>query len=174
MSATRRFFFALWPDAPERAALTKWGGEVVRVTGGRAMRADSLHLTLAFIGDIAADEAQRLRVAADRVTFDPFVLRIDRIGYFRPKRIAWAGADTPPQALLGLAAALREALHAENVRVDPQPFVAHVTLVRNAERMVAPPALPSFDWPVREIALVESMPVEGRREYVVRARWMHR
>ena len=50
--ATARVFFALWPTAAERAQLAAWQAPLKRLCGGRAMRGETLHNTLVFIGDV--------------------------------------------------------------------------------------------------------------------------
>src|SRR5690606_7323542 len=48
--AGRRVFFALWPDARTAAVLSGWAQDAHAMCGGRIMRPDTLHLTLAFLG----------------------------------------------------------------------------------------------------------------------------
>jgi 2'-5' RNA ligase len=45
-------FFALWPTVAERDALAAWQAPLKRLCGGRAMRGETLHNTLVFIGDV--------------------------------------------------------------------------------------------------------------------------
>ena len=49
---TARVFFALWPTAAERGQLSVWQAPLKRLCGGRAMRGETLHNTLVFIGDV--------------------------------------------------------------------------------------------------------------------------
>ena len=52
-AAGRRLFFALWPDAPAAAALYRVAAESREACGGRLMRPETLHLTLAYLGRVA-------------------------------------------------------------------------------------------------------------------------
>ena len=49
-----RLFFALWPDEGVRAELARWTRALHAACGGRTTRADKLHLTLAFLGEVTS------------------------------------------------------------------------------------------------------------------------
>jgi len=49
---TARVFFALWPKPAESKHLAAWQAPLERLCGGRAMRSETLHNTLVFIGDV--------------------------------------------------------------------------------------------------------------------------
>ena len=151
-----RLFFAIWPDEGAAAALRALSAELQSRAGGRAVPPDKIHLTLAFLGEVAADRADDLVKAADKVREAPFELVLDRVGGFRRARVAWAGASEPPPALLSAERTLREALRARGFELEERPFKPHVTLVRKADRTLAPAAIEAVAWPVREIALVSS------------------
>jgi 2'-5' RNA ligase len=51
-SDTARVFFALWPAATESAQLAAWQPALRELCGGRAMRGETLHNTLVFIGEV--------------------------------------------------------------------------------------------------------------------------
>src|SRR5581483_1928235 len=50
--ATRRIFFALWPDERVRAALAHATHKAVRSCGGRPVPVHNLHATLLFLGSV--------------------------------------------------------------------------------------------------------------------------
>ncbi len=166
----RRLFFALWPDARVAAALDAAGRRAHRDCGGRRTALDSIHLTLAFLGEIPAERAADAEATAAAVRGESFVLRIDRLGWWKHNRILWAGCDPMPPALESLAADLGRRLRDAGFALEARPFAAHVTLLRNA-RCPAPPQLPeAIDWPVREFVLVESRLGEEIR-YPIIGRW---
>ena len=67
-------------------------------------RSQNLHMTLVFVGEVPSNSVATLppvgRAAA--ATVAPFVLTLDRIGAFHRQGIAWAGASSPPDALVRL------------------------------------------------------------------------
>jgi 2'-5' RNA ligase len=166
-----RLFFALWPDDAARAALERWSGAIHRVAGGRATRADSIHMTLAFLGDCEPGRLDELKAVAAGVSVGPFELVLDENGYWKHNRIAWAGASQIPAALETLVSDLRAALAAARFAFDPKPFVPHVTLVRKAQPGFVMPALEPIRWQVTGFVLVRSVMRPAGSDYLVEARW---
>lgn len=157
-----RLFFALWPGATTRARLDRWGQALHEQCGGRRTRAEDLHLTLAFLGNVDDALVPAVEAAMDRVEPRRFLLSLDQPGYWRKNSIAWAGASAAPPELETLAADLRASLGAARVAFDPQPFAVHVTLLRDARAPARMPQLDRIDWPVDGFALVAS--ANGRYE----------
>ena len=67
MTPPRRIFFALWPEPGVARQLDALAGAAHAVCGGRRMRRDTLHLTLAFLGDVADAQFDSACEAADEV-----------------------------------------------------------------------------------------------------------
>ena len=65
---TARVFFALWPAAIESAQLAAWQAPLKRLCGGRAMRGETLHNTLVFIGEVELYGLEVLQLAAQEVS----------------------------------------------------------------------------------------------------------
>jgi 2'-5' RNA ligase len=151
-----RLFFACWPDAGTAATLERWAQEASRATGGRVTRAQTIHLTLAFLGETPADRALDAIAAARRVDAPAHGFAIEQARYWPHNRIVWAGPKETPAPLAGLADGLRRELEAEGFRLEARPFAVHVTLIRRARppKELRPP--PRVDWPVREFVLVSS------------------
>jgi RNA 2',3'-cyclic 3'-phosphodiesterase len=166
-----RLFFALWPDDRTRAALAERGEELHRVTGGRATRPESLHITLAFLGDCDPARCDAVQAAAARVRPRPFELVLDRAGLWVHNRIAWLGASEMPPELEVLVQGLRSALADAGVAFDGKPFVPHITLARKVRPGSTLPALSPVRWPVAGFALVQSVLDRGGSNYAVLARW---
>lgn len=136
------------------------------------MRRDSLHLTLAFLGDVMATRVADTEAAAANVTASAFTLDLDRLGYWKHNHIAWAGSAAVPPALTALAASLAEALRTVDFQLEDRAFAAHVTLLRNAACPPAASALATaIRWPVTDFALIESHAGAGGAPYAVRRRW---
>jgi 2'-5' RNA ligase len=168
-AATLRLFFALWPPSALQAKLAAWARQAAGK--GRVMRQENLHLTLAFLGDTDAALLPDLLALAAEVRFAPFTLPLDRVGYWKHNRIIWCGAGDEPQALTALVADLRAGLENAGMRVDPKPFVSHMTLVRKSLGLAGAPRWAPLIWDVRDFALVRSVAVDGGVRYEVMERF---
>jgi len=169
----RRVFFALWPDADVARQFDEAGHQAQRALGGRRMRRDTLHLTLAFIGETAAERLEALRAIAGAIRLPAFDLSFDRMQCLARKKIFWASASRIPDALRDLAATLARQLDAAGFRTEDRPFAAHVTLLRHARCDGAPRRAGDLciAWPVRDFVLVESdLQPDGARYRIVQ-RW---
>lgn len=133
------------------------------------MRRETLHLTLAFLGDVPAQRIDAARRAADGIAVASFPLTIDRLGFWPRNRILWAGGDAP--ALTALADALGERLRAAGFRLEDRPFAAHVTLLRGADCASVPPLARTVEWKVPEFVLAESKRSAEGAGYEIIGRW---
>lgn len=80
MSGARaRVFFALWPDALTRDLLGQAARQMQRALHGQRTRDDSIHLTLAFIGNVSVQRLPELAVPPLK-DLKPFTLSLDRCG----------------------------------------------------------------------------------------------
>ena len=170
--AQRRLFFALWPDAAERRALSLAFGGAIAAAGGRAVPPPQLHLTLEFLGRVADAELAPLAALAAAVPLPvDATLVLDRLDWWRRAALLVAVPSAPPSGLLALQATLREALSGRGFRVDSRPFRPHVTLVRKVAAAPGAVGAARVAWPVRELALVESLPSPAGSSYTPLARW---
>ena len=162
-----RLFFALWPSPEAARALGEWARAVRRESGGRATRDETIHLTLAFLGEADPEKA----IAAARpVRGQAFDLPVDTALYWPRQRIVWAGPREMPEALADLAHQLHARLAAEGFVLEDRPFAAHITLVRKAGKLATLAALPPVRWRADEFVLVRSTPstLGSRYEAVAR------
>lgn len=164
--STVRLFFALWPAPPLAAKLATWAEQARPSCGGRAMRTETLHLTLAFLGPVDAALADELAAATPERRLASEDITLDRYGVFGRQRILWAGpGDTPP----GLQAAhdeLWQWLDGFGLAAPPQPFRPHVTLLRNIEHATPPMDTPApLPWRYDRMVLVASESLSGGSRY---------
>ena len=156
-----RVFFALWPQPEVARYLADVADSVATRAGGRATRQAAIHLTLAFIGDVAIERLPDLERAARAVRCEAFDLTLDRFGLWRHNRIFQAGCSVPPAALAALSAALTAALSAAGFAVADarRTFIPHVTLVRKLVALDAElPQCEPVAWSNRQFVLVRSTP----------------
>jgi 2'-5' RNA ligase len=167
----RRVFFALWPGAAVLHRLDQAGGAAQQRCGGRRMRRETLHLTLAFIGNVPAQRIPELGAIAGAISARAFELVLDRIDRVAKKNIVWAAASNMPEALLHLAADLDVHLKLAGFHVEERPFAAHVTLLRNARCNMEKPVAVPVAWRVEDFVLVESEPKPEGASYRIIGRW---
>lgn len=98
-------------------------------------RADNIHLTLKFFGDVEKDAIKKLSAAAARVvqTFSPFQIRVGGTGTF-PKqalpRVLWIGIEDPSGNLASLEARFEDECAIEGFPKEDRAFRPHLTLAR--------------------------------------------
>lgn len=103
---------------------------------------DSIHLTLKFLGDIAAEQVEPIREAlATRISaIPPFLLEVAGLGVFpdsRAPRVLWiglSGQSGQTSLLIRLAAEVEAALEPLGFPREARPFNPHLTLARIKER----------------------------------------
>src|SRR5450759_5150556 len=159
-----RVFFALWPTAAERGHLAAWQTPLKRLCGGRAMRVDTLHNTLVFIGDVEQTRLEALRLAAQEVSAACFELSFDEARYWGHNHIVYAAPGHVPQHLAQLVSALEQCLTQHRFKFDQREYKPHVTLLRNAHRTDVPKPkignpLPTSGWAELTPPLPEMHPV---------------
>jgi 2'-5' RNA ligase len=161
-------FFALWPGESVREQLAAWSRELHAACGGRAIEARDLHLTLAFLGEVAPESMGEVERAAGEVKPRAATLVLDRPGFWKHNRIVWAGASSFPPELGALSLDLRGALARSGLAFDAKQFVSHVTLLRDAREPVTIPALAPIRWEWEGFVLAGSSPRPGRRYEILR------
>jgi 2'-5' RNA ligase len=171
MTFVPRLFFALWPDETTRQALVAHRDALAHESRGRAMRPDTLHLTLAFIGEVADLRVPTLLACGDRVRARQFFLPTDCTGYFAPPRVAWLGSRVPPPDLLALQRALCEQVAGGGFTLEDTPFRPHITLVRNCMVEPSPRNIAPINWHVESFVLVHSTTTPGGPMYRVLKHW---
>lgn len=135
-----RTFIAIDLGETARAALGREIGRLRRALPGiRWTNPESLHLTLAFLGEL--DEPRLLgamaAASAAAVQVAPFTLELAGFGTFGPQRaprVVWAGVGGEREALSAAEVRLREALSVRGFLPDERPFSPHLTLARLPER----------------------------------------
>jgi 2'-5' RNA ligase len=117
----QRAFFALWPSVAATRALARHAVSLAHELDGRATRTASIHLTLAFLGDVPAAALERVMHPPARVCVPPFDLVLDRLGAWDHNGIGWAAPSAPPEALLELQRRLADWLGGSGFRLEARP-----------------------------------------------------
>lgn len=132
-----RLFIALALPQPVRAALVALAEPLPHVAWTRP---GHLHLTLRFLGDVPAEQIEPMATRLAAVRVDPFLLPVETVGAFppkRPPRVLWVGIGDGHPRLHQLRQRIDDALLAVGLDLDVRTFHPHVTLARCPET-VAP------------------------------------
>ncbi len=103
------------------------------------VRPENLHVTLKFLGEVAPERVEELRLAAEVACegIDRFALELDRAGAFpnleRP-RVIWVGSSSPPEEIFQIYRRLERELAPLGFPPERKPYTPHVTLGRVKER----------------------------------------
>jgi 2'-5' RNA ligase len=140
-----RLFFALRPQAPERAAINAAALPMVQALAGRSVEQSDLHLTICFLGEVTDAVLPHLLERTETSTCGVISLALTRVDCWLPARVLCLLPEDEcvPPALATLAATLRDTGIACGLAVDPKPFRPHVT----AGRKLSPPRVRSAQWP---------------------------
>lgn len=167
-----RLFFALWPDAPTQHSWHRGLAPCLSPLGGRAIPAANLHLTLAFLGDVAGNRINEIIRLGDDLPVDIITLRFDHVECWMSAGLACLRPAEVPAALTRLAEQLNTGLQLSGFAVESRNFKPHVTLVRHIA-VVGPsiPVWPVVEWRVPVMALVRSRLTPEGSEYAVMHEW---
>jgi RNA 2',3'-cyclic 3'-phosphodiesterase len=154
-----RLFFALWPTRKTAMALHALACRQAVRAGGRVTRMDSIHLTVAFLGDVPVGRIDALRAPPADLAAPGFAMVLDQVGHWVRNGIVWAGPSEVPPALSALHTRLSDWVVSLGITLDTRPFRPHVTLLRKAARGELAEFRKPVEWQVNEYALVRS----GRR-----------
>lgn len=168
---TARLFFALWPDGRTCGALAQVADKLHRRCGGKKTRAQTIHLTLVFLGDVPVARLGDLIAAMDGLAGPVFTLDMNRLGWWKHNRIAWAGTGNMPPELGELAGEIRRRLAEGGFSFDGKGFVPHVTLLRKAQCPEQAFFPLDIEWRVRDFVLVRSVLSEEGAAYETVGRW---
>lgn len=173
-----RAFIAVPFDADARAAAAAAVARLREAGVGREVRwvrAEELHVTLRFLGNVALASLPELvlRVRAETNRLTPFRLRPGAVVPFpsaRRPRVVALGLEPEPD-LARLAAAVERGVVAAGHAPESRPFRAHCTLGRirgpgrPSPRVTAPVTVPAFTLLVNEAVLYRSEPERRDARY---------
>lgn len=152
-----KVFFALWPSPALRRSLRALAMQYQKQHGGRAMRAEDLHLTLLFLGLLDRARIPMLQQMVDAFECSAFSFSLQQIACWRHNRIAYAAPCEEVMPLQCLADNLRMLADNAGVGFDHRPFTPHVTLLRRMIVAADPQPIKVPAWRVEAFSLVESL-----------------
>ncbi|MDN3555893.1 RNA 2',3'-cyclic phosphodiesterase [Halomonas maura] len=161
-----RLFLALVPPPAQRRRLGELAERAQARCGGRRMPDDSLHLTLAFLGEQPLERAEAIGDWLARFSILPGRWRLDAWGHFRRPGIVWVGGAEGQPALGDLQRQLWDGLEELGISGRPERFAPHITLLRHARRPPGP-ELPriAMAWDYTRVELIQSVVTQQGSRY---------
>lgn len=143
------------------------------IPGLRWVKAESVHLTLKFLGNVSEEQIDPIVIAMERATenIPSFSVRIQHVGTFpniKSPRVLWVGLRGEVDLMIQLQTRLEETLAALGFVNEIRPFSPHLTLARvrgrlsSLERRDLVAAIEStrgitgVDMPVHRLSLMQS------------------
>lgn len=170
-SGVARVFFALWPESSVQRALHTLAMEYQSHCNARAMRADTLHMTLLFLGEIERARLPQLMQAASRVSALPLELVLEKFSFWQHSRIAYAAPLADVSALHQLFTALQQQLLTAGFPCENYEFKPHVTLLRRVGHVLDSQIIKPIIWRVDSFVLVESVMADQGISYQALQKW---
>jgi len=160
--ATRRLFYAFWPDDVQRQAVETARKRLFPLSG-RPVAADGLHVTAAFLGAVSES---RLGVLLDLCgPVPPLTITFDRLEHWARPRVLVAATTHLPDDLRRLVDELWRRLDRLGFPREARPYRPHVTLARDIRSVRHDFRWQPLAWPVDRLELVESVPGPGGSNY---------
>ena len=169
--ARARWFFALWPSPRERELAALAAAALALGSEARRVPAENYHVTIAFVGAVAAAGVERLRLIGRESAAACCTLRFDAYEYWPKPQVLVAAAHEIPAALEQLWHGLHASLAVQGVVLTPKRLRPHITFARN---VALPPDLQApltFMWTAEALCLVRSDSGVKRALYTVVDRW---
>jgi 2'-5' RNA ligase len=139
---------------------------------GNFTRRENLHLTVAFIGEVATNRMEQLTHTMEKVSFDPFALELLDLGQFhnREEKLYYRNVTCPEELLLYRQRLVEELKHT-HFPVDEKAFIPHITLGRRCvmkesfSKLTMSQLLQTKHMMVDEISLMKSEQINGTLTY---------
>lgn len=137
-----RLFVALEISEEIRESIGALTGELKTLDDSwKWTRAENLHITLKFLGEVPQEKLDAILTALGGVPFaQPLSLRFAGLGFFpnqRRRRVLWVGIDGPPE-LPELAVNIETTLTGVGIPKEDRGFTPHLTLARSKDGHLAP------------------------------------
>jgi RNA 2',3'-cyclic 3'-phosphodiesterase len=170
-----RLFYALWPDVRVREHLAQAAATLRLAGDARRVPCDNFHVTLEFIGEVAASQLPALRRIGGAQRAPECAITFDAYEYWSEPQVVVAVARESPAALIELSTLLARAVSSSGAPLrsegPPRPLRAHVTLARKVAQAPVLQALSPIPWNVRSFSLVSSDTGGAHSIYTVVDTW---
>ncbi|WP_039033102.1 MULTISPECIES: RNA 2',3'-cyclic phosphodiesterase [Shewanella] len=172
----KRLFLGFSPAAAERASLLKLQLACEQAYEPSApslkkVTEANLHLTLAFLGQVTAEQLEDLLAAIPGLPLKRFRVRLEHLCFWpEPKILCLAGIAEDP-ALMALAKAAQQLAAALGLHSSEYDYRPHITLMRRADNLPELEDVPTLDLTPSELQLYESLSTPTGVEYRILTSW---
>ncbi len=174
-AGSARLFYALCPDAETAGGIAERAGALTLEQGARWVRRENYHVTLAFVGEVAAPQIEVFRQVAGKLDARACTIEFDSLEYWPASNVVVAAAHEAPPTLTELCAALRSQIGVrQTMRLRSPPGEAlrlHVTLARKIMQAPVLQAMSPIAWRARSFSLMQSRAAGGGSIYTVVDTW---
>ena len=136
-----RLFIALDIDDTIRERVSRFVEGVSRFApDARWVKAESLHVTLKFIGEQAETALEPIKNALSKISVSPATIQFRGCGFFptaKSPRVFWIGMEAGPE-LAKLAGAIDDQMAPLGIAKEERAFSPHLTLARGAGQSGSP------------------------------------
>ena len=147
--------------------LKRYSSQVHSQVGGRAVKAENLHVTLAFLGDLNTTQIAAIIDCCLPLPGN-FRIKLDRVGFWKNRGLVWIGGRQPDLEFKQFIEGLRGRMRRLGFRIDQRSFIPHITLLRKARKRPRI-SLDSLEWVIQEYTLSASvLGQEGARYSVLK------
>ncbi len=165
----KRLFLALWPSDQSRKQIVQIS-QSIKSEDLTLTRADNLHVTLVFLGNIDEKSELLLRKQLDHISIQPLVLCFNQLEFWRKPKILCLTAQQYDQQLILLVDALKRTAESCGLETDSRPYKPHITLARKARKLIKVNVEP-LQWRADSYSLVESLSTINGIHYKVLQKW---
>lgn len=99
----------------------------------KPVETENIHITLRFLGDIRAENVEKIHEEMRKIQFTPFQAKIQGVGAFpnvNSPRVVWAGITEGADKLQGIFGQLEPKLRDLGFAPDSRGFSPHLTIAR--------------------------------------------
>ena len=149
-----RLYFALWPDDATRQQLSQYCPQLTREANGQVLFPLTLHMTLAYLGDVDMKLLPVFEQIANGLEAQPFNYTANMAGCFPKARVAWLGTKDVPGELVVLQKNLRTLLAAAHLDQDQRMFRPYLTVARDVATPFVDKPIAPVQWHIDHFCLV--------------------
>jgi 2'-5' RNA ligase len=169
--ARLRLFFAAMPDPVAREQIAAASRSLSLEPGARRVPHENLHMTLAFVGDVAASQLPIMLEVGAAQRERAFSVTFDEYDYWSKAGVIVAAARSVPAELSRLWGQLHRELAGHSRALESERLRPHVTLARKVSQPPVLQAMSAFDWRVRDFCLMRSDTSGLQSAYTVVDTW---